>query len=96
MFQSILPKKTPLKAYPSYFCVFFVDLSLSDKIAERYKRLYFSSKSHEQGGRAFLDDLGHWELKMLYPKMARGRHGLVLFLSFFIYFARLVAIIGGD
>ena len=43
-----------------------------------------------------MDELGHWELKMLYPKMARGRQGWVLFLSFFIYFARLVAIIGGD
>ena len=33
---------------------------------------------------------------MLYPKRAPGRNGWVLFLSFFIYFARLVAIISGD
>ena len=41
-----------------------------------------------------MDDLGHWELKSTQTKMARK--AWLVFLSFFIYFARLVAIIGGS
>ena len=45
-----------------------------------------------------MDDLGPWELKSTKSKMARGRQrkAWLVFLSFFIYFARLVAIIGGS
>ena len=44
-----------------------------------------------------MDDLGHWELKSTKSKMARGRlKAWLVFLSFFIYFPRLVAIIGGS
>ena len=44
-----------------------------------------------------MDDLGPWELKSTKSKMARGRQqkAWLVFISFFIYFARLVAIIGG-
>ena len=49
---------------------------------------------------AHVDDLGHWELKSKKTKMARAERngeGMVGFFSrFFIYFARLVAIIGGS
>ena len=45
-----------------------------------------------------MDDLGPWELNSTKSKMARGRHqkAWLVFLSFFICFARLVAIIGGS
>ena len=47
-----------------------------------------------------MDDLGHWELKSTKSKMAGGRQcgrkAWLVFISFFIYFARLVAIIGGS
>ena len=52
-----------------------------------------------------MDDLGSWELKITKSKMARGRQcrtvvpkqkAWLVFLSFFIFFARLVAIIGGS
>ena len=49
--------------------------------------------SEEQGTRALWTI---WELKSTKSKMARGRQrAWLVFLSFFIYFARLVAIIGG-
>ena len=45
-----------------------------------------------------MDDLGAWELNSTKSKMARERQqkAWLVFLSFFIYFARLVAIIGGS
>ena len=47
-----------------------------------------------------MDDLRHWKLKSTKSKMARGRQCMqkawLVFLSFFIYFARLVAIMGGS
>ena len=42
-----------------------------------------------------MDDLGHWELKSTQTKDG-ARKAWLVFLSFFIYFARLVAIIGGS
>ena len=44
-----------------------------------------------------MNDLGPWDLKSTKSKMARGRQrkAWLVFISFFIYFARLVAIIGG-
>ena len=45
-----------------------------------------------------VDCFGPWELKSTTSKMARGRQhkAWLVFLSFFICFARLVAIIGGS
>ena len=41
----------------------------------------------------FVVDLGHWELSLIKDG---ARKAWLVFLSFFIYFARLVAIIGGS
>ena len=45
-----------------------------------------------------MDVLGHWELNLILKKYGawkEGRHAMVDFLPFFIFFARLVAIKDG-
>ena len=109
MFQSILSKPPLLNFIPFIsFLFFFFFGDLSDKVAEKWKVCVFlAANTCTHRGPTFqqrarrpriVDDLGPWELKSTKSKMVRGRQrkAWLVFLSFFIYFARLVAIIGGS
>ena len=100
MFQSVLSKPHLLNFIPflSFFC-------RSQRQSRRKVEglCYTCTHLGLPGARArrprIVDDLGPWELKSTKSKMARGRQCMqrawLVFISFFIYFARLVAIIGG-
>ena len=104
MYHSVYFVKTtpPRKVYPHLFLCFFGDLS--NKVAEKIASLfyffssthmhppgpYISAKSQEAAHCGRFGALG----TKLNSKMARK--AWLVFLSFFIYFARLVAIIGGS
>ena len=104
MFQSILSQQPDLKFIP-FISVFFFCRSERQSLRKIESMLFFlaadtcthrgpiiSANSKEA---AHCGRFGALGTKNVIQKMARGRHGWV-FLSLFIYFARLVAIIGGS
>ena len=108
MFQSILSKPHLLNFIP--FVSFFFFFCRSQRQSRRkveglcfffaantctHREPTFQAKSKET---AHCGRFGPWELKSTKSKMARGRQqkAWLVFLSFFIYFARLVAILGGS
>ena len=76
--------------------------NLSYEVAKKIKNLFFFLAAntcthqgpifpHRDRRPRIVDVLGHWELTLIQRWRAEG---MVVFLLFFIYFARLVAIIG--
>ena len=108
MFQSILPKPHLLNFIPfvSFFFFFCRSQRQSRRKVEGLCFFFCSKHMHAPGANisaksketAHCGRFGPWELKSTKSKMARGRQqkAWLVFLSFFIYFARLVAILGGS
>ena len=107
MFQSILSKPPLLNFIPfvSFVLIFFCRSQRQSRRKVESQCVFLNTFTHrgptfQQRARRprIVNDLGPWELKRTKSKMARRRQqkAWLVFLSFFIYFARLVAIIGGS
>ena len=110
MFQSILPKPPLLNFIPFvclFVCFFFCTSQRQSHRKVESLCFFLAANTCTHRGLTFqqtarrpriVDDLGAWELKSTKSKMARRRQqkAWLVFISFFIYFARLVAIIGGS
>ena len=100
-FSRILSQQPCLKFIPSYFCS-FCRFERQRRGKDSKSILIFSNKHMHSPGpyiSAKSKEAAHYERfgalgTMLNSKMARK--AWLVFLSFFIYFARLVAIIGGS
>ena len=110
MFQSILSKPLLLNFIPFVsfrFFFFFCRSQRQSRGKVESLDFFLAANTCTHRGPTFkqnarrpriVDYFGSWELKSTKSKMARGRHqkAWLVFLSFFICFARLVAIIGGS